>query len=159
MLTEQTKESIRTLYRDCIETLSLKKRRGQGVMIAKIANAIGEVKEGEHGERINDAGIAVIEAGTGTGKTLAYLVATLPLALKLGKKLVVSTATVTLQEQIINKDLPSLKDASNIDFQYTLAKGRGRYLCLSKLEKSLIRLKDTKPATTDRSEEHTSELQ
>lgn len=149
MLTEESKEEIRTLYRDCIETLSLKKRRGQGVMIAKIANAIGEVTAGEHGERTNEAGIAVIEAGTGTGKTLAYLVSTLPLALKLGKKLVVSTATVTLQEQIINKDLPSLQEASNLDFQYTLAKGRGRYLCLSKLEKSLIRLKDTKPVTTD----------
>lgn len=149
MLSEEAKESIRTLYRDCIEILSLKKRRGQGVMIAKIANAIGEVEEGEHGERINDAGIVVIEAGTGTGKTLAYLVATLPLAMQLGKKLVVSTATVTLQEQIINKDLPSLQKASTFDFQYTLAKGRGRYLCLSKLEKSLIRLKDTKPSTTD----------
>lgn len=149
MLSEESKQEIRTLYRDCIETLSLTKRRSQGVMIAKIANAIGAVTPGEQGERINEAGIAVVEAGTGTGKTLAYLVATLPLALKLDKKLVVSTATVTLQEQIINKDLPSLQEASDEEFQYTLAKGRGRYLCLSKLEKSLIRLKDTRPVTSD----------
>lgn len=149
MLSEESKDSIRTLYRQCIDSLSLKRRPGQGVMIAKIANAIGMVQEGKHGERINDAGIVVVEAGTGTGKTLAYLVATLPLALQLNKKLVVSTATVTLQEQIINKDLPSLQQASDFDFQYTLAKGRGRYLCLSKLEKALIRLKDTKPVTSD----------
>src|SRR5690554_1315906 len=87
MLSEESKDSIRTLYRQCIDSLSLKRRPGQGVMIAKIANAIGMVQEGKHGERINDAGIVVVEAGTGTGKTLAYLVATLPLALQLNKKL------------------------------------------------------------------------
>src|SRR5690554_5649053 len=86
MLSEESKDSIRTLYRQCIDSLSLKRRPGQGVMIAKIANAIGMVQEGKHGERINDAGIVVVEAGTGTGKTLAYLVATLPLALQLNKK-------------------------------------------------------------------------
>jgi ATP-dependent DNA helicase DinG len=75
---------------------------------------------------------ALIEAGTGTGKTLAYL---LPAILS-GRRLVLSTATKTLQEQIVNKDLPLLERTSGIEFKATVMKGRGNYLCLARLERA-----------------------
>ncbi len=70
----------------------------------------------------------VAEAGTGTGKTLAYLV---PAALS-GRRVVVSTATRTLQEQIFFKDLPLLRDAVGLPFSAALLKGRANYLCLAR---------------------------
>ncbi len=79
---------------------------------------------------------ALIEAGTGTGKTLAYL---LPSVLS-GLRVVVSTATKTLQEQILDKDLPLLREASGLDFTAALMKGRANYVCLEKLEHSEQRL-------------------
>ncbi len=75
----------------------------------------------------------MIEAGTGTGKSLAYLLGALPVALSSKKKLVISTATVALQEQLINKELPFLKEHSGIDFKFDLVKGRQRYICVQKL--------------------------
>ena len=54
-----------------------------------------------------------------------------------GKRLVISTATVTLQEQIISKDLPDIIAKAGLRFSFTLAKGRGRYACLSKLDRLL----------------------
>ena len=53
------------------------------------------------------------------------------------KRLVIATATVTLQEQVINKDLPDIIVKTGLEFSYTLAKGRGRYACLSKLDRLL----------------------
>ncbi|MCI0569647.1 MAG: ATP-dependent DNA helicase, partial [Myxococcaceae bacterium] len=70
------------------------------------------------------------EAGTGTGKTLAYLVP----ALLSGRKVVVSTATKTLQDQIFFRDLPLLRERVGLDFDATLLKGRSNYLCLHRLE-------------------------
>lgn len=75
---------------------------------------------------------ALIEAGTGTGKTLAYL---LP-AVLCGRKVVVSTATKTLQEQIVGKDLPLLREVSGLEFTATVMKGRGNYLCLSRMDRA-----------------------
>jgi ATP-dependent DNA helicase DinG len=70
----------------------------------------------------------VAEAGTGTGKTLAYLV---PAALS-GRRVVVSTATKTLQEQIWTKDLPLLRDRVGLDVNAAYLKGRGNYYCLER---------------------------
>ena len=75
-----------------------------------------------------------IEAGTGTGKTIAYTIAALPVAKAQSKTLVIATATIALQEQLILKDLPEIKRHSGINFSYQLAKGRSRYLCLYKLD-------------------------
>ena len=58
----------------------------------------------------------MVEAGTGTGKTLAYLIAAIPVARALGKTLVISTATVALQDQIVHKDLPDLKKTQQTGF-------------------------------------------
>lgn len=140
MLSKESKERIQALYRECIKALNLKPRYGQRVMIAEIAKALGAVHEDEKGARDNNAGIAVVEAGTGTGKTLAYLLAALPVAIEKEKKLLVSTATVALQEQILDKDLPNLKKTISLPFNFALAKGRGRYLCLLKLDKALQHL-------------------
>lgn len=74
--------------------------------------------------------IALIEAGTGTGKSLAYLV---PALLARGKRTVVSTHTINLQEQLIRKDIPRLVQALAPDATVALVKGMGNYLCLRRL--------------------------
>jgi len=106
-------------------------------MIAEIAKYLGSISENEQGLRTSDPSVCVVEAGTGTGKTLAYCISVLPLALHKEKTLVVSTATTALQEQVMSKDLPELAKYSGLSFNYALAKGRGRYICLSKLDQQL----------------------
>ena len=100
-------------------------RPGQHQMAADVAEAI------EHGRNL------VVEAGTGTGKTLAYLV---PLVLS-GKKAVVSTGTKNLQEQLIRKDVPLLEGMLGQTLRVALMKGRRNFLCLQKL-----REQESKPA-------------
>ncbi len=77
-----------------------------------------------------DGGILLAEAGTGTGKTLAYLVP----AILSRQRVLVSTGTKNLQEQIYFKDLPVLQDTLGVPFSATYMKGRGNYLCLHKFE-------------------------
>ena len=134
MLTDRTKKEIQKSYSHFLESKSLKPRFGQKQMIAEIARNIGAVEQDEQGHRVNDEGLMAIEAGTGTGKTVAYTLAALPIAKALGKKLVISTATVALQEQIIYRDLPDILRHSGLNFRFALAKGRARYMCLTKLE-------------------------
>jgi ATP-dependent DNA helicase DinG len=81
--------------------------------------------------------IGVIEAGTGTGKTIAYTIAAVPIARARDKRLVISTATVALQEQLIYQDLPDIARLSGLEFSVALAKGRRRYVCLAKLDQAL----------------------
>lgn len=76
--------------------------------------------------------ILCIEAPTGTGKTLSYLLAS-EMARTDKRKIVVSTATIALQEQLISKDLPLLERLLNKKIRYAIAKGRQNYLCLAKL--------------------------
>ncbi len=132
-LSDLTKSAIQQAYRDVLAGKSIRARYGQRLMIAEIARYIGAITTND-GQRTSPSSACVVEAGTGTGKTLAYLVAAIPVARALGKKLVISTATVALQDQIVHKDLPDLKQHSTLEFSWTLAKGRGRYLCLSRLE-------------------------
>src|SRR5690349_19299649 len=75
------------------------------------------------GRTLAEGGVLLAEAGTGTGKTLAYL---LP-AVELGKRVVVSTGTKNLQEQLILKDIPLLARALGRDLNVALMKGRGNY--------------------------------
>ncbi|HET6343700.1 MAG TPA: DEAD/DEAH box helicase, partial [Myxococcota bacterium] len=79
----------------------------------------------------------VAEAGTGTGKTLAYLMP----ALASGLKVVVSTATKNLQEQILAKDLPLLEKALGRRFEVEVMKGRANYLCELRAERVLAQLR------------------
>jgi ATP-dependent DNA helicase DinG len=146
MLTDLVKKQIQSAYSKFLENKNLKARFGQKMMIAEIAKTFGNieldeenVREPADGSGNNSYGnhICVVEAGTGTGKTIAYLLPALAIAKSMGKKLVVSTATVALQEQIVSKDLPELLRHSDLSFSFALAKGRGRYLCLSKLDNLL----------------------
>ncbi len=82
----------------------------------------------------NRDGMAVIEAPTGVGKTMAYLLPALQWALRNKERIVISTRTINLQEQIIGHDLPILRKCMKESFQACLVKGRSNYLCRSKLE-------------------------
>ncbi|WP_373181608.1 ATP-dependent DNA helicase DinG [Halomonas campaniensis] len=137
MLDEALKGEIQAAYRRVLEGLDLTPRYGQRLMIAEIARTLAGIEADEAGRRVSDEHVCVLEAGTGTGKTLAYLLAALPVAKARGKRLVVATATVALQEQVLHQDLPALKAHSGIDFDYALAKGRGRYVCVARLDQAL----------------------
>ncbi|UCF17864.1 MAG: DEAD/DEAH box helicase [Phycisphaerales bacterium] len=75
-----------------------------------------------------------VEAGTGVGKSFAYLIPAVDIVSRGGGKVIVSTFTITLQEQLINKDIPFLKSCMPQRFNAVLAKGRGNYLCKRRLE-------------------------
>ncbi|MBL8135728.1 MAG: ATP-dependent DNA helicase [Acidobacteria bacterium] len=81
-------------------------------------------------QTIDEGGVLMAEAGTGTGKTMAYLV---PAVLS-GRRVLVSTGTKNLQEQIFEKDVPALRGALGIPFTATCMKGRANYLCLHRFE-------------------------
>ncbi|HEY9032338.1 MAG TPA: ATP-dependent DNA helicase DinG [Pseudomonadales bacterium] len=137
MLTQALKQEIQNAYRRFLDSKQLRARYGQKLMIAEIANTLGAIELDAEGHRSNRSGLCAIEAGTGTGKTVAYMLAVLPIARALDKTVVVSTATIALQEQILQRDLPDILRHSGLGFRFALAKGRGRYLCLSKLDQQL----------------------
>lgn len=83
-------------------------------------------------EAIYDKSHLVVQAGTGTGKSLAYLIP----ALVAKKKTVVATATKALQDQLANKELPTLNEAMSRDISWTVLKGRSNYLCLQRLDEA-----------------------
>ena len=94
-------------------------REGQLEMAKRVARAF------------EDGGVLLAEAGTGTGKTLAYLVP----AILSRERVLISTGTKNLQEQIYFKDIPALRDALGVPFTATYMKGRANYLCLHRLDK------------------------
>lgn len=80
------------------------------------------------------------EAGTGTGKSFAYLVPAILHVRDNGGRVVISTGTIALQEQLIYKDIPFLRRTLGIDFTAKLAKGKGNYLCLARLNAELSQI-------------------
>src|ERR1700720_1291299 len=78
-----------------------------------------------------------VEAGTGVGKSLAYLAPAILFALEHHKKAIVSTQTINLQEQLLHKDIPILKKILPVEFEAALRKGRQNYLCPRRLERAL----------------------
>ena len=136
MLDDALKSEIQAAYRRVVEQLSLTPRYGQRLMMAEIARTLGGISMDNDGKRQNDTHVCVLEAGTGTGKTLAYLLSALPIAKAQNKRLIVSTATIALQEQVLNQDLPMLAKHSGLAFRYALAKGRGRYVCVARLDQA-----------------------
>jgi ATP-dependent DNA helicase DinG len=112
-------------------------RPGQRLMAEKVAQTfsvatLGRVEEdGDEPVRA----IAVIQAGTGVGKSLAYCAPAIAVALARNTRVMISTATVALQEQLVNKDLPALAALLPQEFRFGLAKGRGRYVCKLKLSR------------------------
>ncbi len=85
-------------------------------------------------EAIHNQNSLVVEAGTGIGKTFAYLAP----ALVKGETVIISTATKNLQDQLYNKDIPKIREALNIPVKVDLLKGRSNYICQLKMEDSLI---------------------
>lgn len=85
----------------------------------------------------NQEQVLTIEAGTGTGKSLAYLVPAINFALANRQKVVISTNTINLQEQLIKKDIPFLQQHSSLQFSAELIKGKNNYLCKKKLAEVL----------------------
>src|SRR5690606_6895083 len=81
---------------------------------------------------IDRTGQLVAEAGTGTGKTFAYLVP----ALLSGGKVIISTGTKTLQDQLFNRDLPAVRDALKVPVTVSMLKGRANYVCHFHLERA-----------------------
>ncbi len=114
-------------------TPGFRSRPGQRDMAQRIATHLSDVTLGEHPKP--DKAITVIQAGTGVGKSAAYLSTTVALALARKTRVVISTATVALQEQLMTKDLPALAAVLETPFVFALAKGRGRYVCKFKLER------------------------
>jgi len=93
----------------------------------------------------------VVEAGTGVGKSLAYLVPSILFALEQHKKAIISTHTINLQEQLLHKDIPILKKTLPVEFEAALMKGRQNYLCPRRLERALQSSKElfTGPEETE----------
>ena len=86
---------------------------------------------------LDRGGHLVVEAGTGTGKSLAYLVPSVQTAVEGGRKAIVSTHTINLQEQLLYKDLPLVAKLLPVEFDAALLKGRQNYLCPRRLQKAL----------------------
>ncbi len=100
-------------------------RPEQQEMAARVAQAL---EEEQH---------LIVEAGTGVGKSLAYLVPSVLFALERHKKAIISTHTINLQEQLLNKDIPILKKVLPVEFDAALMKGRQNYLCSRRLERAM----------------------
>ncbi|MCJ8272002.1 MAG: DEAD/DEAH box helicase family protein, partial [Psychrosphaera sp.] len=126
-LPDQIKQKIRSIHKTISKNLpNYQPRKQQNFLVAEIAKTMA-------GEYDKQKRICVIEAGTGTGKSLAYCLGVIPLAKAQSQKVVISTATVALQEQLADKDLPFFAKHSELDFSFDIIKGRQRYACLSKL--------------------------
>ncbi len=127
MLSDKNKQSIRDVYQNIRSSLpDFMVRKSQNILVAEMSKTLAG-----HYDKMHR--IIVAEAGTGTGKSLAYLMAALPLAQANKKTLVISTATVALQEQLMHKELPFFLRHSGLNFEFALVKGRQRYCCEQKL--------------------------
>ncbi|MDV8000811.1 ATP-dependent DNA helicase [Rhodococcus sp. IEGM 1408] len=116
---------VSDLLATAVESLGGSERSGQVTMAEAVGNALST---GEH---------LAVQAGTGTGKSLAYLVPSLRHAVSTGKTVVVSTATIALQNQLVDRDLPrlaaALKPQLGVTPSHAILKGRGNYLCLHRV--------------------------
>ncbi|MCY3885618.1 MAG: hypothetical protein OXG24_11980 [Gammaproteobacteria bacterium] len=119
----RVEDSTSHLYDAWLRAKNFRARDGQLQMIRFIDAAL----------RSRAPRVAVVEAGPGTGKTIAYSTSTVPFALEQNKRVVIVTATVALQDQITSKDLPELRVLPDVSFSYVLAKGRQRYVCPRRL--------------------------
>lgn len=114
-------EAIDALRRITTRLVAAEERQGQIDMVAEVAKALDKSRH------------IVVQAGTGTGKSLGYLV---PVILN-GKRTVVATATKALQDQLNAKDLPLVADEFPDTFTWTVLKGRSNYVCLQRLDEHL----------------------
>ncbi len=116
---EQLKDKLRAKFANYEE------RAAQDEMIASVFETL------EHEQHL------LVEAGTGTGKSLAYLISSLFYALKNEEKMVVGTHTINLMEQLVTRDVPLLQELWPGSFEAAIVKGRNHYMCLRKFEHSI----------------------
>ncbi len=138
MSAQQWADEARQSFEAVVQsTAGFRVRGGQRRMAAQVAQtfASAELGKAEDDEHEPQRAIAVIQAGTGVGKSLAYSAPAVALALARGTRVLISTATVALQEQLVHKDLPALAEHLQQPVRFALAKGRGRYVCKLKLER------------------------
>ena len=131
------RDDEKAMIREGMEALKrgiegFKSRRPQLEMVATVATTLGRCRS--DGEPAGEGShIAVVEAGTGTGKSFGALVPALVMARSRGRRLVVSSSTVALQHQYAEKDAPALQRLLPMGFTFAVAKGRRRYACTAKL--------------------------
>ncbi|HXA10200.1 MAG TPA: helicase C-terminal domain-containing protein [Chthoniobacterales bacterium] len=121
-------ERVRTIFAEdglLAKARNFEYRPEQQAMAAAVARTLEEERH------------LVVEAGTGVGKSLAYLVPAILFALEKKKKAIVSTHTINLQEQLLFKDIPIVKKILPVEFEAALMKGRQNYLCPRRLERAL----------------------
>jgi ATP-dependent DNA helicase DinG len=118
MTSRAANEAIAALATVTAALPAAEERVGQQQMVSAIADALAKERH------------LVVEAGTGTGKTIGYLVP----AVLAGKKIVVATATKALQDQLAVKDLPFLQEHLPVPFDWAVLKGRSNYVCMQRLE-------------------------
>lgn len=131
MLANSEKIYIQQHYQNLVNHWpNFRSRPAQKIMMEKIAEVFSQSLTDQTIRHLLDGrNILIVEGPAGVGKSLAYLVAGSALAKLRGKKLLISTATIALQEQLIGKDLPFIFKYSQQPVSYLLAKGRGHYLC------------------------------
>ena len=125
-----------------------------------IAQAMGDYEDRPQQVRMAEAVEAalaarrhlIVEAGTGVGKSFAYLVPALLWAARTGKRVAVATSTIALQEQLVERDLPALAKALPFPTSFTLVKGRGNYLCLRRASAAALGAGDLFPDAERREE-------
>src|SRR2546423_3720362 len=121
-------ERVRTIFSEdglLSKAKNFEFRPQQQAMAVAVAQALEEARH------------LVVEAGTGVGKSLAYLVPATLFALERKKKAIISTHTINLQEQLLHKDIPILKKILPVEFEAALMKGRQNYLCGRRLERAV----------------------
>ncbi len=119
-------ERVADIFRNVAEVDSFRYRPSQQAMAEAVAEALGARQP------------VLVEAGTGVGKTLAYLVPALLFALEHGGKVIVSTKTLSLQQQLLKQDIPKLEQLLGISVKVAVAKGWGNYGCSKRSEEVLM---------------------
>src|SRR5262245_12428403 len=167
------RQEEQALIRDTLDALKtgipgFKEREQQLRMIGAIATVMARCHERDDRER-HGRNIAAVDGPPGVGKSLSYLTAAVAIASTRGKRVVVSSSTVQLQEQLSLKDAPALQRCMPIDFTFAVAKGRGRYACIAKLANlvedarqgalALERDEDDEPQTSEQDVRKTRILQ
>ena len=115
---------LKTVFKKCEDIFdNYCPREGQKRMCFEFAKQLNEPHDT----------VTICEAGTGTGKSLAYLASAITYAVNNNKKVIISTGTIALQKQLLKKDIPLFASLYNKPFSYVLAQGRSQYVCLDKL--------------------------
>lgn len=133
MISAETKKSVINFYGAVkANWTGFKAREGQMQMVGQVASVLANAKP--EGATRDGTNIGVIQGQTGVGKTFGYDVPAVMVGKALTKRVLISTATVALQEQLFARDLPALQKISPIPFTFALAKRRGHYACNIKLK-------------------------